>query len=456
MASSASCGRLAATRRAQGVSLALAGLALFSTGSAVAQSASASLDRAAIDRALAPAQSELNAACGRALPLRIDTASFVSHPPKPSERDAAAGITVSLSEERLAALGTAFSGHMGALCRKDAALAGKVRSLIVRSYEQVAAGKQDSANIYVDRESVGSRFIFSGKAGLRRGYTVYHFEDGVLSAYCDYGESCTETDLRGVPGLGTGTGTAINSDEGGRGGEKTGGGCVAVDGEQICATGSLGFAAAVESGDCSKAKSTRIAVACRQRLQAVKSFPASGCAIADAHEKVVQQGSAFGGHTPNAFFVALLKRLQACKDAAQLRRVLDARWQPDFRTLRIGGAGYEDETALHAKIRGSVVAACSALRPAIDDAQLTGLLYHCAAAADGSLASYPWSTRQADEARLRAARAGRIEQERRGDAAMRADFERRRDLPMAQTYCRGTGRKQAACIMACRKNFTCR
>jgi hypothetical protein len=76
-------------------------------------------------------------------------------------------------------------------------------------------------------------------------------------------------------------------------------------------------------------------------------------------------------------------RLQACKDAAQLRRVLDARWQPDFRTLRIGGAGYEDETALHAKIRGSVVAAGSALRPSIADAQLTGLLYHCAAAAAG-------------------------------------------------------------------------
>lgn len=440
----------------QVVPLVLAGLSLLAVGPAAAQSGGTSLDRAAIDRALAPAQSELNAACGRALPLRIDTASFVAHPPKPSERDAAAGVTVSLNEERLAALGTAFSGHVQALCRKDAALAGKIRSLIVRSYEQVAGGKQDSANIYVERESVGSRYIFSGKAGLRRGYTVYHFEDGVLSAYCDYAESCTETDLRGVPGIGVGTGTAVNSDDGGRGGEKTGGGCIAVDGEQICATGALGFASAVESGDCSKAKSTRIAVACRQRLAAVKSFPATGCALADAHDQVVQQGSAFGGHTPNGFFVALLKRLQACKDAAQLRRVLDARWQPDFRTLRIGGAGYEDETALHAKIRGAVVAACSALRPSIADAQLTGLLYHCAAAADGSLLSYPWSTRQADEARLRSARDGRIAQERRSDAAAHADFDRRRDLPMAQTYCRGAGRKQAACIQACRKNFTCR
>lgn len=446
----------AARQRVRWGAWGLAGLSLLVVGPAAGQAGAPPLDRAAIDRALAPAQSELNAACGRTLPLHVDTTSFLSHPAQPTGRDVSAGSTAPLSEERLAALGTSFAEHMQALCRKDAALAGKVRSLTVRSYEQVASGNQDSDNIYVDRESVGNRYVFSGKAALRRGYTVYHFENGVLSAYCDYSEGCTQTDLRGVPGLGTGTGTAINSDAGGRGSDKTGGGCVAVDGEQICATGSLGFSAAVESSDCSKAKSTRIAVACRQRLAAVKSFPATGCALADAHDQVVQQGSAFGGHTPNAFFVALLKRLQTCKDAGQLRRVLDARWQPDFRTLRIGGAGYEDDTALHAKIRGSVVAACSALRPAIAEAQLTGLLYHCAAAADGSLLSYPWATRQADEARLRSARNGRIEQERRGDAAARADAERRRDLPMAQTYCRGAGRKLAACMQSCRKNFTCR
>ena len=55
--------------------------------------------------------------------------------------------------------------------------------------------------------STGSRYVFAGKAGLRRGYTVYHLDSGILSAYCDYSEGCTETDLREVqPGQAVGVG----------------------------------------------------------------------------------------------------------------------------------------------------------------------------------------------------------------------------------------------------------
>lgn len=428
------------------------------SGTAYAESGQASsIDSAALDRALATTRSELAAACGRDIPIRVDIGSFIKHPFKPSERDVASRSDPELQVERLASLGSSFSSHMQALCRKDSGLAGKVQSLVVRTYEEVADGKQDTANIYVDRMSTGSRYVFAGKAGLRRGYTVYHLESGILSAYCDYSEGCTETDLRGVPGLGVGAGTAINSDDGPRGGTKDGsGGCVSVDGEQVCARGSLGFAAAVESGDCSKAKTTRIAVECRQRLAAVKSFHAEGCAIAEAHAAVVQQGSSFGGHTPNAFFVSLLKRLQACNDAEQLRTVLDARWVPNYRTLRIGGEGQEEEIELHGKIRKSVIAACSALRPRISESRLIGLLYHCAAAADGSLLSYPWPSRNQDQARLRSAQSARIEGDRRDSAASHADFERRKGLPMAATLCRGSGRKMASCITNCRKNYTCR
>ena len=427
-------------------------------GTAYAQSSKApSIDHSALDRALATTRSELAAACGRDIPIRVDIGSFIKHPFKPSERDVGSRSDPELQVERLADLGSSFSSHMQALCRKDSGLAGKVRSLVVRTHEEVADGKQDTVNIYVDRMSTGNRYVFAGKAGLRRGYTVYHLESGILSAYCDYSEGCTETDLRGVPGLGVGAGTAINSDESPRGGTKdTSGGCVSVDGEQVCARGSLGFAAAVESGDCSKAKTTRIAAECQQRLAAVKSFHAEGCAIAEAHAAVVQQGSGFGGHTPNAFFVSLLKRLQECKDAEQLRTVLDARWVPNYQTLRIGGEGHEDETELHGKIRQSVFAACSALRPRISDGRLIGLLYHCAAAADGSLLSYPWPSRKEDQARLRSAQAARIGADRRDDAAAHADFERRKGLPMAATLCRGSGKKMASCISNCRKNYTCR
>ena len=41
----------------------------------------ASLDVAALARELTPVGSELAAACGRPLPLRVDTASFIKHPP---------------------------------------------------------------------------------------------------------------------------------------------------------------------------------------------------------------------------------------------------------------------------------------------------------------------------------------------------------------------------------------
>lgn len=416
----------------------------------------ASIDAAVLARELMPVGSALAAACGRPLPLRVDTASFIKHPPGASTPEGSSGPGPEINVERLVSLGSDFASHVQALCKKDAVLAGKVTSLVLRSYEEVADGKQDSAPIYVDRMSVGNRYIFRGKAALRRGYTVYHLEAGVLAAYCDYSEGCTDTDLRGVPGLGVGSGTAINSEDGPRGGSKDGGGCVSIDGEQVCASGTLGFSAAVESGDCSKARATRIAVACRQRLAAVKAFRAEGCAIAEAHAAVVKEGSGFGGHTPNAFFVGLLKKLQECRDAEQLRSVLDDRWLPDYRTLRIGGEGHEDETELHGRIRKSVVAACSALRPRISEPRLTGLLYHCAAAAGGSLASYPWPTRKADQARLESAQSARAAAERRSDAASAADAARRRNLPMAQTYCRGSGNKMAHCILTCRKNYTCR
>jgi hypothetical protein len=420
-----------------------------------AAASAADMDSAAIARELSSVGSELTAACGRPLPLRVDTGSFIKYPPQSApDRSSRSGPEV--SSERLVSLASSFASHVQALCKKDAALAGKVSALVVRSYEEVADGQQDSAPIYVDRMSVGNRYIFRGKAALRRGYTVYHLESGVLAAYCDYSEGCTETDLRGVPGLGVGAGTAINSDDAPRGGAKDGGGCVSVDGEQVCARGTLGFPAAVESGDCSKARSTRIAVACRQRLAAVKSFRAEGCAIAEAHAALVKAGSDFGGHTPNAFFVGLLKKLEACRDAEQLRSVLDDRWLPNYRTLRIGGQGHEDETELHDRIRKHVVAACSALRPRISEPRLVGLLYHCAAAAGGSLAPYPWSTKKADQARLQSAQSSRTAAERRDDAAAAQDAARRRDLPMAQTYCRGSGKKMARCMLSCRKSYTCR
>lgn len=431
-------------------------LSLLASAAYAQPQSAANLDAASIARELAPAGSELAAACGRPLPLRVDTGSFIKHPPKSTAADGSSGPAIEVNSARLVSLGSDFASHVQALCKKDAALASKVSALVVRSYEEVADGKQDSAPIYVDRTSVGNRYIFRGKAALRRGYTVYHLEGGVLAAYCDYSEGCTETDLRGVPGLGVGAGTAINSDDGPRDGAKDGGGCVSVDGEQVCARGTLGFPAAVESGDCSKARSTRIAVACRQRLAAVKSFRATGCAIAEAHAAVVKEGSGFGGHTPNAFFVGLLKKLEECRDAEQLRSVLDDRWLPDYRTLRIGGEGHEDETELHARIRKSVVAACSALRPRISEPRLIGLLYHCAAAAGGSLAPYQWPTKKADQKRLQNAQSTRATAEQRNDAASAADAARRRDLPMAQTYCRGSGKKMAHCILTCRKNYTCR
>ena len=169
-------------------------------GTAYAQSGKVpSIDHAALDRALATTRSELAAACGRDIPIRVDIGSFIKHPFKPSERDAASRSDPELQVERLADLGSSFSSHMQALCRKDSGLAGKVRSLVVRTYEEVADGKQDTANIYVDRMSTGNRYVFAGKADLRRGYTVYHLESGILSAYCDYSEGCTETDLRYQP-----------------------------------------------------------------------------------------------------------------------------------------------------------------------------------------------------------------------------------------------------------------
>lgn len=427
-------------------------------GTAYAQpEQTASIDGAALERALAAPRAELRTACGRDIPLRIDTTSFLV--PAPASRESAgfSSTRSALQVDRLGELGARFSSHVQALCQKDAALAGKVRSLVVRSYEEVADGKQDTADIYVDRLSTGSRYIFAGKAGLRRGNTVYLFDSGVLSAYCDYSESCTETDLRGVPGIGVGTGTAINSADSPRGGSKDGGGgCISVDGEQVCAKGTLGFVGAVESGDCSLAKTTRAAAECQQRLAAVKAFRVEGCAVAQAHAEVVQRGSGFGGHTPNAFFVSVLSRIQDCHDADQLRTVLDARWVVNHRTLTVGGAGYEEETALHRKIRKSVFAACSALRPRIADSRLIGLLYHCAAAADGSLQSYPWPSRKEDESRLRSAQKARIGAEQRDSAAAHADFERRKDLPMAATVCRSAGKKMGSCMSACRKNYTCR
>lgn len=188
----------------------------------------------------------------------------------------------------------------------------------------------------------------------------------------------------------------------------------------------------------------------------VVAFRVEGCAVAQAHAEVIQHGSGFGGHTPNAFFVSVLSRIQDCHDADQLRTVLDARWVVNHRTLTVGGEGYEEETALHRKIRKSVFAACSALRPRIADDRLIGLLYHCAAAADGSLQSYPWPSRKEDESRLRSAQKARIGAEQRDSAAAHADFERRKDLPMAATVCRSAGKKLGSCMSACRKNYTCR
>ena len=414
------------------------------------------VDGAALDRELASARAGLASACGRPLRLKVEVESFVSHPPKPSDRTGASPSAPQISSERLVSYGSNFASYVQDLCQKDKALAGRITSLVMRSYDEVADGNLDSSPIYIEQLSVGHRYIFRGKAGLQRGHTVYLFESGTLTAYCDLDEGCTDTDLRGVPGIGVGAGTAINSDDGPRGGSKDGGGCVSVDGEQICGKGSLGFAAAVERGDCTQAKSPRIAVACRQRLAAVKSFRAEGCAIAEPHAAVVKAGGSFGGHTPNDFFVSLLKRIQGCNDAEQLRSVLDDRWLPDHKTLRIGGEGHEDETELHQKIRKSVVAACSTLRPKISEKRLIGLLYHCAAAAGGSLASYSWPTAKADQARLREAQTARIDADRRGDAARHADFDRRKDLPMAASYCRSAGKKMAHCFQSCRKNYTCR
>ena len=261
--------------------------------------------------------------------------------------------------------------------------------------------------------------------------------------------------MRAIPGLGIGAGTALNVADRDRSKSKLGPGCVAVDGEEICGSGSLGFAEAVESGDCNQSDSPRTTIACRKRLAVVKEL-AIDCKIGKTYQALVNEGES-ERHIPNAVFEQTLKKLPSCPNGGNiLVDVLYTRW--DYSSQSFKMRLEESERALVSKLNKAVMTACSALRPTVADRDvlspenrestvLTEFLYRCAVAAGGSLSPYSWKTKAADIALLRREQSDR----RAADAETRAENAAR---PPAAVYC--AGHVTAKCMSRCFKAKLCR
>lgn len=426
------------------------------------------IDAAAVENALVPMRKEIAAACGAEKSLRVDVPSFVSHKlPR--------GMSP-IGAEDVIRMVTTFVPYIVDLCQVDPVQAKRVTGVILRSDEAVAGGTVDYGTEYVDRRNVGSRYVVGGKAGLRGPNGIYMFEAGVISAYTSpvtqyaplFSEFSKARDrerpnfLRAIPGLGIGAGTALNVSDRERSQSKLGAGCVAMDGEEICGKGSLGFAEAVESGDCNQSESPSTNLACRKRLSAVKEL-AIDCKIGETYQAMVNAGGN-QGYAPSSFFEKVLKKLPSCPNGGNiLVDLLYARWDYSSQSLKMRLE--EKELALHQKVNKAVVAACSALRSTVADRRVlspenrdstvvTEFLYRCAVAAGGSLSPYSWSTKAADIALLRKdqseRRAGDAETRSESAARRTANEQRRQSLPTAASYCQGSAKKNCrhACITA--------
>ena len=449
----------------------IAGALLLTAGTVSAQVPNP-IDAAAVERALGPMRQEVSAACGFALDVRVDVPSFVSHKlPR--------GMSPIGEQEVIKTL-TTLIPYIVDLCQVEPAMAKRVTGVILHSDEAVAGGTVDYGTEYVDRRNVGSRYIVGGKAALRGFNGIYMFEAGVISVYASpvtyfpslIGEFTKTRDrerpnfLRAIPGLGIGAGTALNVADRDRSKSKLGPGCVAVDGEEICGSGSLGFAEAVESGDCNQSESPSVNIACRKRLAAIKEL-AIDCKIGETYQAMVNAGGN-QGYVPSAFFERVLKKLPSCPNGGNLLvDVLYPRWDYSSQSLKMR---LEDtEHALHQKLNKAVMAACSALRPTVADRRvlspenrestvLTEFLYRCAVVAGGSLAPYSWKTKSADIALLRRdqseRRAGDAETRVENSARRSAEEQRKQGLPSAYMYCKG--RVQKDCMRKCLQAKVCR
>ncbi len=430
------------------------------------------IDAAAVESALLPMRQEVSSACGFALDLRVDVPSFVTHKlPR--------GMNPIGAKEVIRTM-TSLVPYVVDLCRVDPAMAKRVVGVTLRSNEAVEGGTLDYGTEYVDRRSVGSRYVVGGKAALRGTNGTFMFDAGMISVYTSpgdlfpplYSEFTKARDrerpnaLRAIPGLGIGAGTALNVADRDRSQSKLGPGCVAVDGEEICGGGSLSFAEAVEAGDCNQSASPSITIACRRRLAAIKEL-AIDCKIGETYQAMVN-ASGNTRYAPTSFFEQVLKKLPSCPNGGNiLVDVLYTRWDYSSQSLRMRLE--PTELALNQKLNRAVMAACSALRPTVADRRvlspenrestvLTEFLYRCAVVAGGSLAPYAWKTKSADIALLRKdqseRRAGDAES-RVEDAARRsAEEERKRGLPSAYTYCKGKVQKD--CMRKCLQAKVCR
>lgn len=419
------------------------------------------INAAAVESALVPMRKEVAAACGPALDLRADVPSFVTH-------KLPYGMSP-IGEKEVIRTYTSLVPYIVELCQLEPAMAKRVTAVVLRSSDAVEGGTLDYGTVYVDRRSVGSRYVVGGKAALRGSNGTFMFEAGVLSVYTGAGDRfgpmfsdfTKERDrerpnfLRAIPGLGIGAGTALNVADRDRSKSKLGPGCVAVDGEEICGSGSLGFAEAVESGDCNQSDSPRTTIACRKRLAAVKELVID-CKIGKTYQALVNEGES-ERHIPNAVFEQILKKLPSCPNGGNiLVDVLYTRW--DYSSQSFKMRLEESERALVSKLNKAVMTACSALRPTVaerdvlspenrESTVLTEFLYRCAVVAGGSLSPYSWKTKAADIALLR-----REQSERRvADAETRAENAAR---PPAAVYC--AGHVTVKCMSRCKKVKLCR
>ena len=444
---------------------------LLTTGMADAQVPNP-IDAAAVESALVPIRKEVSAACGFALDLRVDVPSFVVHKlPRGMQP---------VGEKEVIRTLTSLVPYVVDLCQVEPAMAKRVTGVVLRSSEAVEGGTLDYGSEYVDRRNVGSRYVVGGKAALRGSNGTFMFEAGVLSVYTAPGdlfapmfsEFTKARDrerpnfLRVIPGLGIGAGTALNVADRDRSKSKLGPGCVAVDGEEICGSGSLGFAEAVESGDCNQSESPSVNIACRKRLAAIKEL-AIDCKIGETYQAMVNAGGN-EGYVPSAFFERVLKKLPSCPNGGNLLvDVLYPRWDYSSQSLKMRLD--DTEHALHQKLNKAVMAACSALRPTVADRRvlspenrestvLTEFLYRCAVVAGGSLAPYSWKTKSADIALLRRdqseRRAGDAETRAENSARRSAEEQRKQGLPSAYMYCKG--RVQKDCMRKCLQAKVCR
>jgi len=432
---------------------------------------SETIDAAAVESAVQPLRAEVAAACGRPIDLRVDVPSLAAH--KFSSGAKPAGTDDVLRTMR------SLVPYVVDLCSLEPAMAKRVTAVLLRSDSLVDGGTQNYTSEYIDRESVGYRYVVNGKAGLRGNSGTYMFEAGVISVYTwpgvTLGRLYSEFDktrrerpnpMRAIPGLGTGAGTALNVSDRERSKSKLGQGCVAIDGEEICGSGTLEFSEAVEAEDCSQSSGPGVAIDCRKRLAAIKDFTFN-CKLDEQYKDIVAAGGNHG-YTPSSFFIRVLKQLESCPNGGnQLVNILFTRWDYNSQTLKVRSD--ELTRTLDQKVNKAIVAACGALRTKVierdllspenrDSTYLTEFLYRCAVVAGGSLAPYSWKTKSKDIAFLnkdrQERRAGDDESRAERAQARAAEANRIRNLPLAHVYCQG--RVRYGCIPNCKRAKLCR